>query len=85
MNRNPVIRIAAILALLQCLSLVPGFAASANAAWAYLGYFQTGTSWGHLVRQYKFACATQSHGTYVYYSRYSKFAEASADATKRCK
>ena len=85
MTRRSIRRIAAILALTQSLDLVPGIAAPARAGWTYLGYFQTGTSWGHLVRQHKFACATQSHGTYVYFSRYGNFAQATTDATKRCK
>jgi hypothetical protein len=78
-------RIAVLLALLQCPWLVPGFAASADAGWTYLGLYQTGTSWGFLVRQYKFACATESRGNYVYFSQYRDYAQATADATKRCK
>jgi hypothetical protein len=85
MNRKLLIRIAALCAFLQWLSLVPGLVAPASAGWTYLGYFWTGTSWGHLVVQYKFTCATQSHGTYEYYSKYNNYPQAAAEATKRCK
>jgi hypothetical protein len=81
MTGKSIRRIAVLLALLQC----PGFIASASAKWTYLGLYQTGTSWGFLVRQYKFACATEARGTYVYFSQYSDYAQATADATKRCK
>ena len=85
MNGTPLLRIAALLASLQFLGLASGFVASAQASWRYLGYFQTGISWGHLVVQHKFTCTTQSHGTYVYYSKYSNYAQAAAEAAKRCK
>ena len=74
-----------LLMFLQVLAMTPGFVPTASASWTYLGLFQVGISWGHIVRKHKFRCQTSKHGTYVYYSRYGGLAQAKADATKRCK
>ena len=85
MARGALLRIVVLLVFLLGLELTPGFVPSANAAWVYLGLFQVGISWGHIVQKHKFRCRTSKHGTYVYYSRYANLAHAKADATKRCK